>query len=563
VKRDLSKIQSSHYDLLVIGGGIYGISIARDAALRGMRVALVEKQDFGHATSFNSLKVIHGGLRYLQHLDIPRMRQSIYERMVLMRIAPHLVHPLPFLIPTYSDLIQGKVIMRLALALNDLIGFDRNRLGDPGKFLPGGQIISRRRCLQLVPGISQEGVTGAVIWHDGQIHNSERLIIALLKGAVSAGAAVANYVEVRGLLRRGHRVYGVHAIDKLTGEQIEIEAKIVANAAGPWVQQVLGFPVAWRKDRKLLFSKAMNLLIKKQLVTNYAVGVTSSRSYVDDKSLFNKGRRLFFLVPWRKYTLIGTTHSPFDGDVDAFEVTPREIEDFVTEINTSYPGAALKMEDVHTVYSGLLPMNEPNGRTNDVSLVKQPRIYDHAICSGLAGLITIVGVKLTEARNVAEKATDLICRKLGGNWAKSLTATTPVDGGKIEQFGSFINQEISKRPYGLRPEVIEHLVYNYGSTYSRILKYLEREPTLSKCVSQRPPIIKAEIVHAVREEMAMTLSDVFNRRTELGLHAGPSEQCLEFCAAIMAKELAWDQSRLCQEIETARGLMWHPEGVYN
>ena len=303
MKRDLSELQSTHYDLLVIGGGIYGVSIARDAALRGMRVALVEKQDFGHATSFNSLKVIHGGLRYLQHLDIPRMRRSIYERMVLMRIAPHLVHPLPFLMPTYGYGIQGKVIMRLALALNDLIGFDRNRLRDPGKYLPGGHVISRGRCLELVPGISQEGLTGAVIWHDGQIHNSERLIMALLKGAVNTGAAVANYVEVSELLKRKNRLYGVHAIDNLTGAQIEIKAKIVANAAGPWVQQVLGFPVAGRKDRKLLFSKTMNLMIKKKIVTEYAVGITSYRSYIDDKALINKGRRLFFLIPWRVYNL--------------------------------------------------------------------------------------------------------------------------------------------------------------------------------------------------------------------------------------------------------------------
>ena len=170
--RDLTQLANHKYDLIIIGGGIYGACVAWDATLRGLSVALVEKADFGHATSANSLKTIHGGLRYLQQLDIKRMRESIRERRTLMRIAPHLVHPLPCLMPTYGHLTKGRAVMALALKVNDLVSFDRNRLEDPQKHLPKGRVISRQECLQLLPNIVREGLTGGAVWHDAQVYNS-------------------------------------------------------------------------------------------------------------------------------------------------------------------------------------------------------------------------------------------------------------------------------------------------------------------------------------------------------------------------------------------------------
>lgn len=266
--------------------------------------------------------------------------------------------------------------------------------------------------------------------------------------------------------------------------------------------------------------------------------------------MVQKGHRLFFMVPWKQYTYFGTTHTVFTGNVNQWEATEKEIDDFIAEINAAYPPADLKRDDVCFVNAGLLPMNEPNGRTQDVSLLKQHMIWDPEQDAGIRGLLSIVGVKLTEARHVAEKVVDLACRKLEEDRPKSQTAFTPVDGGNIDNLDLFLNQEISKREYGLPSQTIRHLVHNYGSAYTRVLKLLEVDRTLGTEVSKHSPVIQAEVLHAVREEMAMTLSDVVHRRTMLGL-LQKGELDLQGCAEIMAKELGWDRARVQREVEHA------------
>lgn len=231
MQRNAIALTQNVYDLLIIGGGIYGACIARDASLRGLSVALVEKADFGCATSANSLKTIHGGLRYLQHGDLKRMRESIGDRKILMQIAPHLVHPLKVVLPTYGHGMRGKEAMALALAVNDLVSCDRNFLADPQKHIPPGRVISKNQCLQLLEGIDSQGLTGGAIFYDAQVYNSERLILSFLRSAVQAGADVANYVEVVGFLQMGDRITGVTAKDVLTGDSFQIQAKTVVNAS--------------------------------------------------------------------------------------------------------------------------------------------------------------------------------------------------------------------------------------------------------------------------------------------------------------------------------------------
>ena len=552
MERNLRQLASNVFDLLIIGGGIYGVSVARDAALRGLHVALVEKGDFGHATSFNSLKIIHGGFRYLQHLDVPRMRRSIFERSALMRIAPHLTHPLPFLMPTYGQGFQGKWIMRMALALNDLIGFDRNWSVDESKHLPNGRVISRAECLQLVPGLSEKGLTGGAIWYDCQLSNSERFIMAVLKGATSAGADVANYVEVTGFLRQGDDICGIKAVDRLSEDQVDIRSRFVVNASGPWFHEILGLPNGGFRSRSLPLSKAMNLVVNSPLVSKFAVGIPERKHFRDDQAMFHKGSRLFFMVPWRQYTFIGTTHTFYEGKVGEFRATEEDVEVFLAEINTAYPPAHLTMEDICFVYAGLLPRNEMNDKNPNVSLLKRPIIVDHQKDTGVRGLISIVGVKLTEARYVAEKAVDLVCQKLGQGRPPSRTAVTPVDGGEIDCLRMLLDPEATQTHFGLSGETIRHLGQTYGSSLDRVLKYLEEDETLGQPIASESPVIKAEVTHAVREEMAVTLSDVVRRRTELGTFECPGESSLETCAEIMAKELDWGEHRRQAELASLR-----------
>jgi glycerol-3-phosphate dehydrogenase len=551
MKRDLAQLSRNVYDLLIIGGGIYGAWTAWDAAQRGLSVALVDKDDFGSATSSNTMKIIHGGLRYLQHADFRRMRQSIHERMVLMRVAPHLVHPLPFLMPTYGHFMQGKEVMSLALLINDIIGFDRNQLGDPAKYLPRGRLISKDECLRIYPGLNEKGLTGGAIWYDCQMYNSERLLLSILRSAEKAGANPANHLEVIGFIKYGNRVTGVKARDVITEEELDIHAKVIVNTSGPWVDYVLSFLNGYNKSHRVFLSKAMNVVVKRQLIPKYAVCVSSKSEYNDDDSIISKGSRLFFITPWRDSTLIGTTYIPYDGDPDGFKVTEEDIESFIHEVNQAYPAASLRREDISFFHGGLLPIDGNSG--SSIRLTKKYRILDH-IEDGIEGLISVVGVKYTTARAVAEETIDLVFRKLGRKPSRCLTGITPVHGGNMERFNDLLTKETEKKVCGLDTQVIGHLVYNYGSEYHEVLKYLDENPDLGKTVNDTSQIIKAEVLYGVREEMAQKLADMILRRTEFGSAGNPGDRALKNCALIMARELGWNDARIQREMDETKAV---------
>lgn len=581
MQRNLNQLAANTYDVLIIGGGIYGVCTAWDAALRGLSVALVEKGDFGHATSFNSLRVIHGGLRYLQHGALRRLRQSIQERTIFMRIAPHLVYPLPCLIPTYGHAMRGKEILTMALLINDLIGLDRNRLEDPQKYLPPGRIISREECLRLFPGVEKRGLTGGAVVYDCQMFSSERLILSFVRSASRAGAQAANYVEVFGFLGNGDRVAGVKARDLLNGNEIDIRARVVVNTTGPWLDRVLRLRDSRPPNQSLELSKAFNILINRQLIPDYAVGIYAKNRFKDPDALLSKGSRLLFVTPWHNRSLIGTVHLPYDCDPDHCAVTEDEIEGFLAQINEAYPAAALERRDVCFTYGGLLPRD--NHGTKGVQLVKRYRIVDHKKEKGVEGLVSVIGVKLTEARHVAEKAVDLVFAKLGGKPPKSATATTLLHGGHIRQFSAFITEEVKGNPVYASADDFQRLIQLYGSAYPDVLRYLDEGCALSpaKTISHsvnmyssshrteeqsvaifsRPndsspagnrSLIHAEVLHGIREEMAQKLTDVVFRRTTLGIAGKQGDDVLRSTAAIMSKELGWDDMRTLQEISEVK-----------
>jgi glycerol-3-phosphate dehydrogenase len=277
--RDLARLSSNDFDLLIVGGGIYGICSGWTAALRGLSVAIVDRGDFCCATSANSLKLVHGGFRYIQHLDVPRIRESIRERRILLRIAPHLVHPIPFVIPTYGHGAQGKGPLLIALALYNLLAFDRNRgLKDPERRIPWGQVISKEECLQLFPALERNGLTGGVIFYDGQMYNPPRLALSYLKSAVEAGAEAANYVEVSGFLRDRDRVIGIKARDLLTGNDLEVRGRVILNASGPWVEELLRHMDVPGLRPPLPFSKDLYLVVGRLLNQRYALAVPSKHT---------------------------------------------------------------------------------------------------------------------------------------------------------------------------------------------------------------------------------------------------------------------------------------------
>ena len=470
MKRDPRALQDTLWDVLVIGGGIHGACAAWDAILRGLTVCLVDKADFASATSANTLKIVHGGLRYLQHADYRRMRESIGERRSLLRIAPHLVHPLPIVVPTYGHGRRGPEVLHLALVLNDLIGLDRNAGLDGAHRIPRGRIVSRRECLRLAPGLDAAGMTGAGIFHDAQVENSERLVLAFLQSAAKAGAELANYAEVTGLRRHQDGLMRAIVSDRLTGETLAIRARSVINASGPWVDHVLGLAGAGGSPRTS-FAKAFNV-VTRPLFGAHAVALP-----------MRGGARLLFVVPWRGQSLVGTWYEPHDGRAADVRITEADVARLLGAINLACPALAVTLDDVRLVHGGLLPLS---GR----QLARHGRIVDHAQ-DGLPGVLSVVGVKYTTARLMAERVVDRVFEWLGRRPPRSLSAVVPLHGGDSATASS----------------------------------------------------LRAEIRHAIRAEMAHTLSDLVFRRTELGTAGDPGHELLVEAATTAAAELGWTPDR--------------------
>ncbi len=541
MKRDLTQLSDSDFDLCVIGGGIYGACAAWDATLRGLSVALVEKCDFGHATSFNSQNTIHGGFRYLQNLDIPRIRAAVKERRTWMAIAPHLVHPMPFLIPTYRHIGKPKELFYLAFKLYDLLSFDRNRLPDPQKRIRTGRLVSRHECFKLLPWMENEELTGGAIFYDGLIHNSERLGFSFLRSAAKAGAVVANYAEAFGFLQEGHRIKGVKIRDAFTKDEFVLRAKTVVNMTGPWVNRVLVGLKERRPARDALL-KVMYLAVKRP-VPQCAVGLLGDYG------------RYFFAIPWHDHTLVGSAEFPFEAhDLDKLTFREQDVEAFIADVNRARPAIGLCREDVVTIRGGLLPADEASIARNDPKLTTTARIIDHCKDIGIDGLISVAGIKFTMARSVAQQVIDLVFSKLGYRPPQCRSHTTSVHGGEIERFSEFMSQALAQHSHDIGEQSVRHLVLNYGSAYPEVLKYLNHTPEMGERLSDRSPVLKAEVLHSVREEMAEKLVDLVFRRTELGILENPGEPALSSCAAIMAQEMGWDEVRTQQELQEVQAL---------
>ena len=463
MKRDLAALAAREWDVAVVGGGIYGAAVAWDAAQRGLAVALVEREDFGAGASWNSLKTIHGGMRYLQKLDLGRLRQSARERATLLAIAPEIVRPLPFVVPTYGHGTTGREALALGLLLNDWLTRDRNRGLPPDHRIPAARTVSTAEALRLVPGLGRHGLTGAALWHDAQAESTERLTLGFLHAAASVGALAANHAEAVVLLRASGRVAGVAARDALSGATVEVRARIVVNAAGPWADEVLARGGVARPAAPLL--RARNLVLRRPPAVPFAVGARTDG-------------RFLFLVPWEGRTIVGTSYEPAD-------TPPSDPLAFLDETVRAFPWAGIGREDVALVHEGLVP-----GQGGASGLSTRPRLHDHEAEDGLPGLVSLQGVKYTTARLVAERAVDLVVRRLGRGSSLCRTAVTPL---------------AAARPL---------------------------EGPLEMAARQ-----------AVRHEMALTLSDAVLRRLDLGTAGPPPPPELDTVARVMAAELGWDAAR--------------------
>jgi glycerol-3-phosphate dehydrogenase len=442
--------------------------------------------------------------------------------------------------------LQGKLLMSAAFKLNDLISFDRNRNLKDGNKISAGRVISKHECLSLCPVLNQSMMTGGGLFFDAQVQNPSRLNLAVLLSAVQSGAVAANYVSANQFLREGNNIVGVCARDVLGGDSFSIRARLVVNCAGPWAGQVLEDLGASVKPLLTSLCKAF-VLVTRRLAAEIAVGVPSRFEYRDSDAVIKKGYRYFFITPWRNTSLVGTFQSPYRGTPESVTVTEFEIQSAIDEINAALPGAELTRADVTSILKGLVPASGSSSQ-GEVQLKKQHEIYDHATVDGINGLVSVLGVKYTTARSVAEKTVNLVCKKLGRETPRSETAEKPVHGGEISSLDEFLTSVLDTKPSHIAADTMYHLVQTYGSNYGDILRYCDIDSRWSQGISAESSSITAQVVHGVRAEMAQKLADVVFRRTDLGTAGYPGHEAISTCAEIMAPELGWDRRRVSQEL---------------
>ena len=545
--RDLTRLGRDELDVLIIGGGITGACLAHDAALRGLSVGLIEKGDFGGATSSASSKLLHGGIRYLQQGRIDKIRESAVERAAFQTIAPHLSHYVPFLIPTYPGLMRGRTALAAGVALYEWLTAGPNRhIAHGTKQVPRPsrhQVAAWLRQLEaLAPS---ERPTGASAIYESHVYSTERMTLAFLKSAAANGASVANYVEAVSVVRQGPRVSGLAARDALTGRDLTIGARLVVNAAGPWIGALDRSFAIGPLDRRITgFSRGAHI-VTRQVLRDVAVALPTGRQA---QALVTRGGRHVFLIPWRGCTLIGTSDRPFTGDLDDVRPTEEDVNDLLQDVNHALPGAGLRQDDVRHAFAGLYPLTESALREDVYQGTGDYQIVDHAVRDRVEGVISVLGAKFTTARRVAERAVDVALRKLGRPHVPCRTSTTPLAGGENPDVARF-RQALAGRHPALSETTLDHLVAAYGTEADAVIA---SRPEGGRLSPDRESL-EAEVSFAVEHEMAVRLEDVVFRRTGLGTVGHPGLDCLRRCAGIIGVRLGWGpEEREAQVLRTER-----------
>jgi glycerol-3-phosphate dehydrogenase len=539
------------FDVIVVGAGINGAGIARDAAMRGLRVLLLDKGDIASGTTSWSGRLIHGGLRYLEHFEIPLVRESLRDRERLLHIAPHLVKPLGFLVPIYDYMKRGPLVIRLGMLAYDVLSFDKS--------MANHKMFSAEEALEREPGLNPEGLEGAAFYYDAQTEYAERIAVENAISAREHGAIVLTYAEVEHLLVESGAVTGVQFTDVRGGGRYEARAPVTVNAAGPWVDEVLegmGYP----ESRMMGGTKGSHII-----VDPFPGAPKGETLYVEAR----KDGRPYFINPWNGRYLIGTTDIRYEGDLDHVVADEDEIAYLLDETNRLIPQARLTREDVLFTYSGVRPLPySPEGEEGGIT--RSHVVYDHSEGRSVAGgrlevqggpgaegLLSIVGGKLTTYPTLARQTVDMVFEKLNLRGPQSRTEKVPLPGGATPEFGTFAAE--FKVRSGLADELAERLLRLYGARAPEVLELAGEDPSLrmplGPCATVESGLIGAEVLYAFHHEMAQTLSDVLLRRTMVGLGPRVGLDVDEAASRVAVERLGWSEERAEREVQDFRGFI--------
>ncbi|HEX8140353.1 MAG TPA: glycerol-3-phosphate dehydrogenase [Pyrinomonadaceae bacterium] len=534
-----SHTEEKPFDLIVIGAGINGAGIARDAAVRGLSVLLLDKGDLSSGTTSWSTRLIHGGLRYLEYGEVGLVRESLRERERLLRLAPHLVRPLPMLIPIYRGQRRSRLQIRAGMLAYDLLSLDKS--------LAHHHMLSRTETLRRVPALRDEGLEGASLYYDAQVEYAERLVLENVLSAREHGAQVRTYARAERFIVEDGAVRGVEFTDLETGRAQRALSAVTVNVSGPWADELLS-TLDHPPARLIGGTKGSHIV-----VASFA-GAPRDALYVEARG----DGRLFFIIPWNGMYLIGTTDFRYEGDLDDVRADEREIAYLMNETNRVIPAARLKPSDILYTYSGVRPLASSandEGR-GGAGVTRRHFVYDHR--ERLQGLLSIIGGKLTTYRNLSEQAVDQVFKKLGRRSPPCQTARLPLPGASVPDFAAFA--EHFKTSSRLPAEIAERLLRIYGTRAPSVLEIAREGPDLLQLFSPLSRAIGAEVLFAFRQELARNLCDCLLRRTMVGMNRAVGLDAIEGAARIAQKYLGWSQERAAREVTAYRKYIerFHP-----
>ncbi|HET91817.1 MAG TPA: glycerol-3-phosphate dehydrogenase/oxidase [Chloroflexi bacterium] len=513
---NLARMMQEPFDLLIVGGGITGVGIARDAALRGIRTALVEKGDLGIGTSSRSTRLIHGGIRYLEYGEFKLVFDACSERRVMRKIAPRLARPLAFLYPIYRGQRPAPWKISAGLWMYDALSLFRN--------VQNHRWLHPDEVQQREPLLAGRGLLSAGRYYDVQV-NDARLTLATAKSAHIHGAVVTNYTRATGLMKTGGRISGAHVVDEISGQEVEVQARVVVNATGIWADQVLALDEP-PSSPMIRPTKGVHLMIpKSKLPSQHAVIFSVPRD----------GRHIF-LIPWGDFTLIGTTDTDHQGDLDDPITKYEDVAYLLEAVNHTFPGAQVRPADVISAFAGLRPLVAAPGNPSAIS-------REHIMAETPAGLVTIVGGKLTTHRLMAQQLVDHVARRLAEEFGLhppfECRTRQPLEGAQTEVL----------KLSGVDDPTGQHLVDTYGSDATWILAYAEENPAWGQPIVPGLRYLMGEALYGVQHEMALTLCDVLIRRTHVIYEArnGGLEHA-RAVAELMAPRLDWDEAETERQI---------------
>ncbi|MFD6953209.1 glycerol-3-phosphate dehydrogenase [Nocardiopsis sp. TSRI0078] len=522
----LASMADKELDVLVVGGGIVGAGIALDAVSRGLSTGLVEARDFASGTSSRSSKLIHGGLRYLEQFDFELVREALQERgLLLTTIAPHLVRPVPFLFPFAHH--WERAYIGAGVTLYDTLALtSRNNRG-----LPSHRHLTRSGALRVFPALKRSALAGAIQYWDCQVDDA-RFVTTVLRTAAGLGADIASRVQATGFLREGEHVVGATVTDLENGQETDIRARQVVNAAGVWTDDIQEM-VGGRGQIHVSASKGVHLVVPRD------------RIQASSGMILRTEKSVLFVIPWGRHWIIGTTDTAWDLDKENPAASRADI-DYVLDHVNQVLRTPLGRDDVEGVYAGLRPLL--SGESEETSKLSR----EHTVAHPVPGLVLIAGGKYTTYRVMAKDAVDAVAHGLGGSIPASVTDRLPLVGA--DGYWALYNQRHRlARDSGLHVSRVTHLLRRYGSSARDLLDLVRDRPDLGRPLAGADDYLRAEIVYAAEAEGARHLEDVLSRRTRISFETWDRGiAAAEEAADLLAGCLDWDEEQVRREVEYYR-----------